>query len=136
MLFLSFLFACEWLIDYTRIWGAPSATSLIEFNRWVTSYKGPGNNPDARYLLYSMQLQFNALPEREWAISRLFILTSESQANLCNQTTVRGCTGGSLGSAARRKNRSGETIASQRLIKELSGNVIIFRALITGRCSD
>ena len=52
MLFLSFLFACEWLIDYSRIWGAPSATSLIEFNRWVTFYEGPGNDPDARYLLY------------------------------------------------------------------------------------
>ena len=51
LLFLSFLFACEWLIDYERVWGA-TATSLIEFHRWVTCYKGPTNNPDARYLLY------------------------------------------------------------------------------------
>jgi hypothetical protein len=52
MLFLSFLFTCEWLIDYSRAWGAPSATSLIEFDKWVTKYQGPGNDPDARYLLY------------------------------------------------------------------------------------
>lgn len=54
MLDLSFLFSCEWLIDYSRDWGAPSATYLDEFDEWVTLYRCPGCMPDARYLLYQM----------------------------------------------------------------------------------
>jgi hypothetical protein len=52
MMFLSFLFACEWLLDFDRAWGAPSATYLEEFDEWVTSYQSPGNSPDPRYLLF------------------------------------------------------------------------------------
>ncbi|KAK3366448.1 hypothetical protein B0H63DRAFT_490384 [Podospora didyma] len=53
MLFLSFLFALEWLMDYPRDFEPPLATYVVAFNEWVTSQKYP-DLPDARCILYQL----------------------------------------------------------------------------------
>jgi hypothetical protein len=75
MLDLSLLFSCEWLIDYSRDFGAPFATYLDGFDEWVTLYKCPGCLPDAWYLLYQMGAVLLSVAGAKWATIKLSILS-------------------------------------------------------------